>query len=615
MSMVVGRVLIVWRRRVSVLAAAVVVAAGLGVVQAQSAPASGILSVTDYTTPASHPFGIALDKAGRVWVAMPECDAPTTCTTSSAPGKLGRFDPSTQKWSTTVTLRPGWGQPLFVALDAAGKVWFTMPITNAIGVYDPLSGALAQWPVPTPNSSPWGLAFDHDGVLWFTEHSSNKVGSFDPVSRTFTEIATPTADSHPYGVTVDGANNVWFTENNDAVALIAKVTDGVLTEYKIRDEPTAGTGLTPHLITTDRFGNVWWTEGFAAAIGKLVVSQAQPGTNNGVTEFPYDAPCCGAHTSGIAADSQGNIWITDSLRFTFGMLPVGGDRFTFYNSQKIHPHDGVAIDAKGGIWFAEEMGNGLAQVVPSTTLPGIQVGGGVVLDGFGGLHPFSVGGAPAPAGPFTGTPYWRGWDIARGVALLPGASGTASPGGYVLDGYGGLHAFGTGGGAAPQGKVFGSYWRGWDIARGIALMPGPKPSGGFMVDAWGGLHWFSIGSPAPAPRVNASPGTYNSSRAVARGVFINKDGAGGYVVDASGGMHPFAINQARMPSGTIGGGASWRGRDMARGATQAESSDGLLLDAYGGLYPFWFGDTAPAKPNITGAPYWRGWPIARGIGM
>jgi hypothetical protein len=49
----------------SVLAVALGVAAGLGVVHAASAPASGILNVTDYTTPGTRPFGTAFSSAGR----------------------------------------------------------------------------------------------------------------------------------------------------------------------------------------------------------------------------------------------------------------------------------------------------------------------------------------------------------------------------------------------------------------------------------------------------------------------------------------------------------------------------------------------------------------------
>ena len=52
-------------------------------------------------------------------------------------------------------------------------------------------------------------------------------------------------------------------------------------------------------------------------------------------------------------------------------------------------------------------------------------------------------------------------DVARGLVVLPNSPAT-NPSGYVLDLYGGLHAFGL---AQP---VSGPYWPNWDIARGAA---------------------------------------------------------------------------------------------------------------------------------------------------
>ena len=69
-----------------------------------------------------------------------------------------------------------------------------------------------------------------------------------------------------------------------AVARIGEYTSaGQLREYKVRN--TTASGLTPHLITVDHNGNIWWSEGFAAAIGELKVAQAVPGTNHGVSEY------------------------------------------------------------------------------------------------------------------------------------------------------------------------------------------------------------------------------------------------------------------------------------------------------------------------------------------
>src|SRR5207237_9290661 len=142
----------------------------------------------------------------------------------------------------------------------------------------------------------------------FTEHYTNKIRRFDPNPQTFREISTPASNSQHYGISVDGSNNIWFTENNSSVALIGEYTSGgALREYKIRNGSTSG--LTPHLITVDPNGNIWWSEGWVGAIGELVVSQALPGTNNGVTEYTYAKGCttCGSHTSGISVNSNGNI--------------------------------------------------------------------------------------------------------------------------------------------------------------------------------------------------------------------------------------------------------------------------------------------------------------------
>ena len=367
-----------WKILASCVTLAVVAASTLLVIgssigaHAQSSRASDISSVTDYAVPGSYPWGTAFDSSGRVWVAMPGCDLAPSCASTTPPGKLALFDPSTHSWVTTVSLPAGYGQPTFVAVDHNGKVWFTMPVTNTIGMYDPVSTAVSQWTVPTLSAGPWGIAVDSSGKIWFTEHYVNQIGSFDPGAQTFHEIATPASNSNPYGITVDASNNIWFTENTDAVALIGEYTNqGVLNEYKIRNTPTGGTGLTPHLITIDPNGNIWWSEGWVHAIATLNLAAAQPGTNNGVTEYPYTPSCsvCGSHTSGISADKQGLIWLDDSLQNTFGSFPIGGGSFSFYNSPGGHPHDGLNVDSQNRIWFDEEFANKLAEAIQGSPTP------------------------------------------------------------------------------------------------------------------------------------------------------------------------------------------------------------------------------------------------------
>jgi len=141
--------------------------------------------------------------------------------------------------------------------------------------------------------------------------------------------------------------------------------------------------------------------------------------------------------------------------------------------------------------------------------------GYVVLDGWGGVHRFGSARTDLPAGK---TLYWRGWDIARSVAIAPDGGGYA-----VLDGWGGVH---TAGSVRAAGLP---YWRGWDIARAVSI----SPSGGvYTLDGWGGVH-AATGS--PSVRTLRSP--YWRGRDRARDVMVLAGGRGVAVLDAYGTVH------------------------------------------------------------------------------
>ncbi len=117
-------------------------------------------------------------------------------------------------------------------------------------------------------------------------------------------------------------------------------------------------------------------------------------------------------------------------------------------------------------------------------------GGGYVLDGFGGLHPFALSSNPMPPD-ITNNAYWVGWDIAHDVVLSPGST-AASVSGLTLDGHGGLHPLGNG--ASPQGAT---YWSSLGMARAALLSPNSTAStpAGWVLDASDGLHPFG-GAPS-----------------------------------------------------------------------------------------------------------------------
>jgi surface antigen len=236
------------------------------------------------------------------------------------------------------------------------------------------------------------------------------------------------------------------------------------------------------------------------------------------------------------------------------------------------PLDGTTMAARLGM---PVLGWLRASLAPRG-LKGADGPGGFALDGYGGVHPWGSA-APVPQ-----AVAWPGWDIARGVAVQQGGAG-----GYVLDGWGGIHPFGK-----ASGLTGTAYWPGWDIARSIALRP--DGVSGYVLDGWGGIHPFG-GAPGIAPTA------YWPGWDIARGLALMPSGRGGWVVDGWNGLHPFGT----APSVTSTG--YFPGQDIARGISAADAGGGYTITAWGRVREF--GD---APPVTLSASFDN--PVARGVG-
>lgn len=265
---------------------------------------------------------------------------------------------------------------------------------------------------------------------------------------------------------------------------------------------------------------------------------------------------------------------------------------------KSHPFAGMyTLDAYGGVdadasppladsayWVGWNIARA-AHALPGATAPQ----SGLVLDGYGGLHPYGAGLSAS------GSTYWKGWDIARDFAFLPDGTG-----GYVLDGYGGLHPFAVGSNPLPPAASGSPYW-GWDIARKVVILA--DGTGGYVMDGYGGLHPFAIGThTAPAIPTGSA---YWPGWQIARDVVLIPGTNAGYVLDGYGGLHGFN-GAPSVPTP-----AYWPGWNIARSVWLLPSATpsavaGYTLDGYGGLHPF------GGAPTITGAPYW-GRDLAKGL--
>jgi streptogramin lyase len=329
---------------------------------------------------------MAMDASGNVWFAEPGCDFAPTCASRAPAGQLGELlaGSSTVRFYRLPNITGN--QPIFVALDSAGNVWFTTPNNSMIGEFNPTTQSfVGQWAV-TPGSGPWDLTVAN-GKIWYTEHLVSAVGEFDPGTHTHSDFMTPTNPTnpnnpnptYPYGIAASGSL-IWFTENTNTVARIAKLDTSAsnqISEYLIRPQLPGGQGLTPHMIGVDANGHPWWTEGWVRDIGTLDPGAATPGQCgtvssagdcSGVTELPLPAApsnCTSSHVSGLAVQAGSNspIWLDDSLSGQVGDYNRATQQFALDNLNcGVHPHDGLNLDPALHVWWDEEFANALGKL-------------------------------------------------------------------------------------------------------------------------------------------------------------------------------------------------------------------------------------------------------------
>ena len=251
---------------------------------------------------------------------------------------------------------------------------------------------------------------------------------------------------------------------------------------------------------------------------------------------------------------------------------------------RTQPANGLAIDGTGRVLVAAATHGAASAKVRIFRLGSSarQIVGAQVLDAYGTLHP--VGDALSLVGPV-----WPGWDVARGVSVFPW-----SRSGLVVDAFGGLHDVGQ----RPVATIGAPYWPGWDIVRGVATHSttfdgsgeGPQNGWGVVADGWGGLHPFALElSPIPAPTHVA----YWVGWDIVRGVALLPDGTGGYTLDGWGGLHPFGVG-SHAPPPAVTSGPYWSGWDIARGVDIAPGGKGgYIVDGFGGVHAFGIGGATP----------------------
>jgi streptogramin lyase len=60
------------------------------------------------------------------------------------------------------------------------------------------------------------------------------------------------------------------------------------------------------------------------------------------------------------------VWLDNSLTAQVGSFNPSSNAFALYtlSNCNAHPHDGLALDSARNVWFDEEFGNAIGELVP-----------------------------------------------------------------------------------------------------------------------------------------------------------------------------------------------------------------------------------------------------------
>ena len=169
---------------------------------------------------------------------------------------------------------------------------------------------MTEYPVPTPDSGPYGIVAGPDGALWFSEFYGNKIGRITPAGVITQFAAAPL--SSPQGITAGPDGALWFIGAYDN--MVGRITTaGVVTAYLV---PNSNSGLVD--ITAGPDGALWFTEYGGGDIGRIT-------TTGVITQFPVPT---GGNPAWITPGPDGALWFTQQGGNKVSRAPACGLGFS-----------------------------------------------------------------------------------------------------------------------------------------------------------------------------------------------------------------------------------------------------------------------------------------------
>ena len=247
--------------------------------------------------------------------------------------KLARFD--TVEKSFVIEDLPEGIYPHTLRIDKKNRVWYTIAVSNHVGMYDPATGQHEVIRVPARNFGeevmlrmmpfaiwlsqyvdissavgasegaslpvPYGIDIAPDGGIWFSQLNANKIGHIDPDTFEVTMIDTPF--TAPRRLRFDSKGKLWIPGFSSNLISKFDIETGEFTQIEIPVLPLGSD--TPYALNIDLTTDDVWICGTNS--DSLIRYQQD---SDRFTIYPL--PTQVTYTRDIDFSPDGGVWTSNS---------------------------------------------------------------------------------------------------------------------------------------------------------------------------------------------------------------------------------------------------------------------------------------------------------------
>ena len=216
------------------------------------------------------------------------------------------------------------------------NVWFTQTNTGKLAKFDPVTETFVEYENPNGQqggrSMMWGIDYSPDGSIWYTDEANDSVWKFSIQDETYERTNYPKLlESLPQRLSVEGSKIIVNDFTGNKLTFLDPTQTGEGMAYLTVPSPVEGSVTGGFDVDAD--DNVWYTNWIFQSGGVLVklnqskiFEQSNIMTENTTALFDvldiYQFPPGMTTPNGVSADSKGKIWIADtSSSFFFKFDP------------------------------------------------------------------------------------------------------------------------------------------------------------------------------------------------------------------------------------------------------------------------------------------------------